>query len=69
MVSDYAVDYSLACRLRSRAERTQDPDAWKKAGDAFVQLGMVAAAEECYRKETYYAELRDYFENTKPGYF
>lgn len=69
MVSDYAVDYSIACKLRSRAEKTQQPEAWKKAGDAFAQLGMVAAAEECYRKQSYYAELQDYVKNTRPGYF
>lgn len=69
MVSDYAVDYSLACRLRCRAEETKDPDVWKMAGDAFAKLGMVAASEQCYRKQSYYAELKDYVKNTKPGYF
>jgi len=50
--------YKIAIQTRIRASENSAPEIYIQAGNMFVKLGMVSAAERCFDRADYYRKLR-----------
>ena len=48
--------YTYACKLRTLAEMSREPELYRRAADAFAALGMDATAAAMVRRAEWYEE-------------
>ena len=51
---NYWEQYAVASKLRSEASKNSDAEKYIEAGNAFVKLGMQAAADRCFDRADHY---------------